>query len=67
MSSVAGLAGADYLCYVTPSEHLGLPNIDEVKRGVISSKIAAHAVNIARYGKRASWWDEKMDKARKDL
>ncbi len=65
--TIAGLAGADYLCYVTPSEHLGLPNIDEVKRGVISSKIAAHAVNIARYGKRASWWDEKMDKARKDL
>lgn len=65
--TIAGLAGADYLCYVTPSEHLGLPTIDEVKRGVISSKIAAHAVNIARYGKRASWWDEKMDKARKDL
>jgi len=65
--TLAGLAGADYLCYVTPSEHLGLPTKEEVKRGVISSKIAAHAVNIARYGKRASNWDYKMDLARKDL
>ena len=65
--TIAGLAGADYLCYVTPSEHLGLPNKEEVKRGVIASKIAAHAVNIARYGKRASSWDYKMDIARKNL
>jgi phosphomethylpyrimidine synthase len=65
--TMAGLAGADYLCYVTPSEHLGLPNREEVKRGVIASKIAAHAVNIARYGKRASEWDYKMDIARKNL
>jgi phosphomethylpyrimidine synthase len=64
---IAGLAGADYLCYVTPSEHLALPNIDEVKQGVIASKIAAHAVNIAKYGKRASNWDYKMDIARKNL
>ena len=65
--AIAGLAGADYLCYVTPSEHLGLPKKEEVKRGVIASKIAAHAVNIARYGKRASNWDYKMDIARKNL
>ncbi len=64
---MAGLAGADYLCYVTPSEHLALPNKEEVKRGVIASKIAAHAVNISKYGKRASDWDYKMDMARKDL
>ena len=64
---MAGLAGADYLCYVTPSEHLALPNKEEVKRGVIASKIAAHAVNIAKYGKRASDWDLKMDIARKNL
>jgi phosphomethylpyrimidine synthase len=64
---LAGLAGADYLCYVTPSEHLGLPTKEDVKRGVISSKIAAHAVNIARYGKRVSNWDYRMDIARKDL
>jgi len=65
--TIAGLAGADYLCYVTPSEHLGLPTRDEVKRGVIASKIAAHAVNIARYGERVSSWDYKMDIARKNL
>jgi len=64
---MAGLAGADYLCYVTPSEHLALPNKDDVKRGVIASKIAAHAVNIAKYGKRASDWDLKIDIARKNL
>ncbi len=65
--TLAGLAGADYLCYVTPSEHLGLPNLEEVKRGVIATRIAAHAVNIARYGRRASEWDYKMDIARKNL
>jgi len=65
--TIAGLAGADYLCYVTPSEHLGLPTRVEVKRGVIASKIAAHAVNIARYGERVSSWDYKMDIARKNL
>jgi len=64
---IAGLAGADYLCYVTPSEHLALPNIEEVKRGVIASKIAAHAVNIAKYGRKASEWDYRMDTARKNL
>jgi len=64
---MAGLAGADYLCYVTPSEHLALPNKEEVKRGVIASKIAAHAVNIAKYGKKASDWDYRMDIARKNL
>lgn len=65
--TLAGLAGADYLCYVTPSEHLGLPNKEEVKRGVIASKIAAHAVNISRYGEKAATRDYQMDKARKDL
>ena len=64
---MAGMAGADYLCYVTPSEHLALPNLDEVRRGVIASRIAAHAVNVARYGKKASKWDFKMDLARKNL
>jgi phosphomethylpyrimidine synthase len=64
---IAGLAGADYLCYVTPSEHLSLPNINEVKQGVIASKIAAHSVNIAKYGRKASNWDYNMDIARKNL
>lgn len=65
--TIAGLAGADYLCYVTPSEHLGLPNKGDVKRGVIASRIAAHTVNIARYGERAASIDYKMDIARKNL
>ncbi len=65
--TIAGLAGADYLCYVTPSEHLGLPNKNDVKRGVIASRIAAHTVNIARYGARAANVDYKMDIARKNL
>ncbi len=64
---IAGMAGVDYLCYVTPSEHLSLPTKEDVKRGVICSKIAAHAVNIARYGSRATQWDFKMDSARKNL
>lgn len=64
---LAGLAGADYLCYVTPSEHLALPDKEEVKQGVIASKIAAHAVNIAKFGKKASEWDFNMDIARKNL
>ena len=64
---IAGLAGADFLCYVTPSEHLALPNKEEVKRGVIASKIAAHSVNIAKYGKKVSDWVYKMDIARKNL
>ena len=46
--AIAGAAGADYLCYVTPAEHLKLPNVDDVKEGVIASKIAAHAADIAR-------------------
>jgi phosphomethylpyrimidine synthase len=46
--AIAGAAGADYLCYVTPAEHLKLPSIDDVKEGVIASKIAAHAADIAK-------------------
>ena len=60
----AALAGADFLCYVTPSEHLGLPNIEDVKQGVIATKIAAHAANIVRRGEVASAWDLEMAKAR---
>jgi phosphomethylpyrimidine synthase len=65
--AMAGLAGADYLCYVTPAEHLGLPTLEEVKEGVIASKIAAHAIDIVRRGKDAMEWDKNMDLARRDL
>ncbi len=64
---LAGLAGADYLCYVTPAEHLGLPTLDDVKRGVIASRIAAHAVDVARGLPSALAWDRRMDVARKAL
>ncbi|MBW2149889.1 MAG: phosphomethylpyrimidine synthase ThiC [Deltaproteobacteria bacterium] len=46
--AIAAWAGADYLCYVTPSEHLGLPTVQEVREGVIAAKIAAHAADIAK-------------------
>lgn len=64
---LAGLAGADYLCYVTPAEHLGLPSIEDVKRGVITSRIAAHAVDVARGNPAAVAWDQRMSLARKAL
>lgn len=52
--AIAGAAGADFICYVTPAEHLGLPNEEDVREGVIAARIAAHAANIAR-GDRQSW------------
>ncbi|MFC1494647.1 phosphomethylpyrimidine synthase ThiC [Thermodesulfobacteriota bacterium] len=65
--AVAGEAGADFLCYVTPSEHLSLPNVDDVREGVIVTKIAAHAADIARGNKAAIEQDNRMAKARKEL
>ncbi|AMQ18075.1 phosphomethylpyrimidine synthase ThiC [Thermococcus peptonophilus] len=47
--AIAALNGADFLCYVTPAEHLGLPNVEHVREGVIAAKIAAHAVNLTRF------------------
>ena len=61
--TMAAFAGADFLCYVTPSEHLCLPTIDDVVEGIIASKIAAHAVDITR-GKGLEL-DIEMDNARK--
>lgn len=65
--AIAGLAGADFLCYLTPSEHLGLPNLEDVKEGVIVTKIAAHAVDIVKLGFKASARDLAMAKARANL
>ncbi|MHA1230492.1 MAG: phosphomethylpyrimidine synthase [Candidatus Helarchaeota archaeon] len=62
--AIAGMYGADFLCYVTPSEHLGLPSVEDVKQGVIATKIAAHAANIVRRGHKASIKDLEMAKAR---
>lgn len=62
--AIAGMHGADFLCYVTPSEHLGLPDADDVRVGTIVSRIAAHAADIAKYPQRARKWDEEMSKLR---
>jgi phosphomethylpyrimidine synthase len=65
--ALAGLAGADFLCYLTPAEHLGLPSPEDVKEGVIATKIAAHAVDIVKLGAKASAKDLAMAKARASL
>jgi len=65
--AIAGEAGADFLCYVTPSEHLSLPTIDDVREGVIVTRIAAHAADIARGNRIAMKRDIEMSKARKAL
>jgi len=65
--AVAGMAGADFLCYVTPSEHLRLPTVEDVKEGVIAARIAAHAADIARGNTLALQWDLRMSEARKKL
>jgi phosphomethylpyrimidine synthase len=65
--ALAGAAGADFLCYVTPSEHIRLPDIEDVKEGVIASKIAAHAADIAKGVKSALDIDIAMSKRRKVL
>jgi phosphomethylpyrimidine synthase len=52
------------LCYVTPKEHLGLPNLEDVKQGLIAYKIAAHAADLAKGHRRAREWDDAMSKAR---
>ncbi len=65
--AVAALAGADYLCYVTPTEHIGLPDVDDVREGVLVTRIAAHAADLFRKGEVALDWDYSMSKARSDL
>ncbi len=65
--AVAGMAGADFLCYVTPSEHLKLPSVEDVREGVIAARIAAHAADIARGHRGAIDRDKEMSKARKCL
>jgi len=62
--AIAGAAGADFLCYVTPAEHLGLPTEEDVKDGVIAARIAAHAADLARGDKRALERDLQMARAR---
>lgn len=65
--AIAATAGADFLCYVTPAEHLRLPDVEDVKEGIIATKIAAHAADIAKGIPGARDWDNKMSDARRRL
>lgn len=68
-ATIAGMSGADFICYVTPSEHLALPTVEDVKEGVIAAKIAAHAADLVKEGQRerARKIDDLMSIARKNL
>jgi phosphomethylpyrimidine synthase len=65
--ALAGFYGADFICYVTPSEHLGLPSPVDVREGVIVAKIAAHAADVARGREQAVERDRQMSRYRKAL
>ncbi len=66
-SALAGAAGADFLCYVTPAEHLGLPDEGDVREGIMASRIAAHVADIAKGLPGALEWDRDMALARRRL
>jgi phosphomethylpyrimidine synthase len=63
-AAIVGWHGTSMLCYVTPKEHLGLPNAEDVKQGLIAYRIAAHAADLARGDRRAARWDRELSKAR---
>jgi len=65
--ALAAAAGADFLCYVTPAEHLGLPTVEDVREGLIAARIAAHAADLVKGVPGARARDEKMSRARKAL
>jgi phosphomethylpyrimidine synthase len=65
--ALAAMAGADFLCYVTPAEHLGLPTVEDVRQGVIAARIAGHAADIVKGIPGAREWDAEMSRARKAL
>ncbi len=71
--AISSSCGADFLCYVTPAEHLALPNVEDVYEGVMASRIAAHVAvldhvaDVIKYGDRARAWDLDMARARRDL
>ncbi len=66
-SALAAVAGADLLCYLTPAEHLSLPTPEQVKEGLIASKIAAYVADIVKIGRRVSWRDREISKLRAEL
>jgi len=63
-AAIVGWHGTSMLCYVTPKEHLGLPNAEDVKQGLIAYRIAAHAADLARGSQRAAAWDRELSEAR---
>ncbi len=67
--AVAGMAGADFLCMTTPSEHLALPNAEDIREGAVVTRIAAHAIDLVKAGQRqrARDMDDKMANARSEL
>lgn len=65
--AIAASSGADFLCYVTPAEHLRLPSLDDMKEGIIATRIAAHAGDLAKNIPNAHDWDDEMSHARRTL
>ncbi len=65
--AIAAASGAAFLCYVTPAEHLALPNLEDVRQGIVASKIAAHAADIAKGIPGARAMDDRMADARREL
>ncbi|WP_419661661.1 ThiC: thiamine biosynthesis protein [Desulfosarcina variabilis str. Montpellier] len=65
--AIAASSGADFLCYVTPAEHLRLPDLEDMKEGIIATRIAAHAADIAKGIPGARQWDDAMARARAAL
>ncbi len=63
-AAIVGWHGTSMLCYVTPKEHLGLPDAEDVKQGMIAYRIAAHAADLARGNRRAARWDRELSEAR---
>lgn len=64
--AIAAVSGADFLCYVTPTEHLGLPGPEDVRMGVLAARVAGHAADLVRGVPGAREWDRKMSRARKE-
>jgi phosphomethylpyrimidine synthase len=64
--ALAAVHGADFLCYVTPSEHLGLPNVEDVRMGVLAARVAGHAADLVRRRPGAWEWDKEMSRHRKE-
>ncbi|TAK34209.1 MAG: phosphomethylpyrimidine synthase ThiC [Chloroflexota bacterium] len=65
--AIAAAAGADFLCYVTPAEHLRLPTVDDMKEGIVAARIAAHAADLVKGIPGAQEWDDRMSVARHDI